>query len=44
MRDNLSAYDATYVALAEVMGCALVAGAARMARAVDDDLTVPVVP
>ncbi len=44
LRANLSAYDATYVALAEVMGCALVTGAARMARAVGDDLTVHVVP
>jgi predicted nucleic acid-binding protein len=43
-RDNLSAYDATYVALAEAMGCALVTGDVRMARAVGAELAVRVVP
>lgn len=33
LRDNLSAYDATYVALAEVLDCALVTCDARLARA-----------
>ena len=33
LRDNLSAYDATYVALAEALGCALVTADARLARA-----------
>jgi predicted nucleic acid-binding protein len=33
LRDNLSAYDATYVALAEASGCDLVTGDARLARA-----------
>jgi predicted nucleic acid-binding protein len=33
LRDNLSAYDATYVALAEASGCDLVTADARLARA-----------
>lgn len=33
LRDNLSAYDAVYVALAETLGCTLVTTDARMARA-----------
>lgn len=33
LRDNLTAYDATYVALAEALGCALLSGDARLARA-----------
>lgn len=33
LRDNLSAYDAAYVALAERLGATLVTGDARLARA-----------
>jgi predicted nucleic acid-binding protein len=33
LRENLSAYDATYVALAEALGCPLATGDLRLARA-----------
>jgi predicted nucleic acid-binding protein len=33
LRDNLGAYDATYVALAEASGCDRVTADARLARA-----------
>jgi predicted nucleic acid-binding protein len=33
LRDNLTAYDATYVALAEALSCELVTADARLARA-----------
>lgn len=33
LRDNLSAYDASYVALAEALACELVTADARLARA-----------
>lgn len=33
LRDNLSAYDATYVALAEALGCELVTADGRLGRA-----------
>jgi predicted nucleic acid-binding protein len=33
LRDNLSAYEASYVALAEAFGCSLVTADARLARA-----------
>jgi predicted nucleic acid-binding protein len=33
LRDNLTSYDATYVALAEALDCALLTGDARLARA-----------
>ena len=33
LRDNLSAYDAGYVALAESLGCGLLTADARLARA-----------
>jgi predicted nucleic acid-binding protein len=33
LRDNVTAYDATYVALAEALDCSLVTADARLARA-----------
>jgi predicted nucleic acid-binding protein len=33
LRDNLTTYDACYVALAEALGCVLLTGDARLARA-----------
>lgn len=33
LRDNLTAYDACYIALAETLGCALLTTDARLARA-----------
>ena len=33
LRENVTAYDAVYVALAEGLGCALVTGDARLSRA-----------
>jgi predicted nucleic acid-binding protein len=33
LRDNLTAYDATYVALAEALACELVTADARLAQA-----------
>ena len=44
LRDNLSAYDASYVALAEALDCALVTADARIARAPAIDCSVTVVP
>ncbi|WP_222270944.1 type II toxin-antitoxin system VapC family toxin [Modestobacter marinus] len=33
LRENVSAYDATYITLAEALGCALLTADARLARA-----------
>ena len=33
LKDNVTAYDATYVALAEALGCDLVTADARLGRA-----------
>jgi len=33
LRDNMTAYDATYIALAEELGCELLTADARLARA-----------
>jgi predicted nucleic acid-binding protein len=44
LRENLSAYDATYVALAEVLDCALVTVDARLGRAGPARCAVTVVP
>ena len=38
LRDNLSAYDATYVALAEVLGASLVTADPSLFRAVESTL------
>lgn len=43
LRTNFSAYDATYVALAERLGGALVTGDRALARATGDHLDIPVV-
>ncbi|MDP9435794.1 MAG: type II toxin-antitoxin system VapC family toxin [Actinomycetota bacterium] len=44
LRDNVSAYDASYVALAEALDCALLTADARLARAPATRCAVTVVP
>jgi predicted nucleic acid-binding protein len=44
LRDNVSAYDASYVALAEALGCALVTADARLSRVPGLRCAVTVVP
>lgn len=44
LRDTLSAYDACYVALAELLGCDLLTADARLARAPGVRCPVTVVP
>jgi predicted nucleic acid-binding protein len=44
LRENLSAYDATYVALAESLGCSLLTADARLAQAPGLRCPVTVVP
>ena len=44
LRENVSAYDAGYVALAEALGCTLLTADARLARAPGTTCTVTVVP
>jgi predicted nucleic acid-binding protein len=44
LRDNLSAYDATYVALAEVLDCLLITADARLSNAGRVRCPVTVVP
>jgi predicted nucleic acid-binding protein len=44
LRDNLSAYDACYVALAEFLGCDLLTADARLSRAPGIGCAVTVVP
>jgi predicted nucleic acid-binding protein len=43
LRDNLSAYDAAYVALAEALGCALVTRDGRLARSTGHDARIELV-
>lgn len=44
LRENVTAYDATYVALAEALGVALVSADARLARAVGPRCPITVLP
>jgi predicted nucleic acid-binding protein len=44
MRENVSAYDATYMALAEALDCALVTADARLGRVPGARCAVTVVP
>ena len=44
LRDNVSAYDAAYVALAEIIECPLVTADARLSRAPGIRCAVTVVP
>lgn len=44
LRDNLSAYDAGYVALAEALGCSLVTADSRLSRAPGIRCSITVVP
>lgn len=44
LRNNLSAYDASYVAVAEELGCALVTADARLSQAPGIRCVVTVVP
>jgi predicted nucleic acid-binding protein len=44
LRNNLSAYDATYVALAELLGCSLLTADGRLAGAAGIRCPVTVVP
>ena len=44
LRDNLTAYDAAYVALAEAIDCPLVTADARLSRAAGLRCAVTVVP
>jgi predicted nucleic acid-binding protein len=44
LRENLSAYDASYLALAETLGCALFTADARLSRAPGLRCPVTVVP
>ncbi|MHB1709916.1 MAG: type II toxin-antitoxin system VapC family toxin [Acidimicrobiales bacterium] len=44
LRDNLSAYDASYVALAELLGCTLLTADGRMSRAPGLRCPITVVP
>lgn len=44
LRDNVSAYDATYVALAEALGCPLVTADARLSNAAGIRCAITVLP
>lgn len=44
IRENLSAYDVTYVALAEALDCALVTADPRLSHASQAQCTITVVP
>lgn len=42
LRDNLSAYDAAYVALAEALGCPLLTRDIRLSRSTGHDVVIEV--
>jgi predicted nucleic acid-binding protein len=44
LRDNVSAYDAAYIALAETLGCHLVTADQRLATASGPRCTIEIVP
>ena len=44
LRDNVSAYDASYIALAELLGCSLLTADARLGRAPGIRCPITVVP
>lgn len=44
LRDNLSAYDASYVALAEALSCSLLTADARLSRASGARCPITVIP
>jgi predicted nucleic acid-binding protein len=44
LRDNLAAYDASYVALAELLDCNLLTGDARLSRAPGIRCSITLVP
>ena len=44
LRDNLSAYDASYVALAELLDCNLLTADARLSRAPSIRCSITLVP
>lgn len=44
LRDTMSAYDASYIALAETLGCAVLTADARLSRAPGSRCPVTVVP
>lgn len=44
LRENVSAYDASYIALAELLDCSLLTGDARLARAPGTGCPITVVP
>jgi predicted nucleic acid-binding protein len=44
LQDNLSAYDASYVALAEVLGCSLLTADARLSRVSGARCPITVIP
>ena len=44
LRDNLSAYDASYVALAELLDCSLLTADARLSRAPGVRCPITLVP
>jgi predicted nucleic acid-binding protein len=44
LRDNLSAYDASYVALAELLDCSLLTSEARLSQASGIRCSITLVP
>jgi predicted nucleic acid-binding protein len=44
LRDNMSSYDASYIALAETLGCAVLTADTRLSRAPGARCSITVVP